>query len=49
METAMGMAFDGLNPAEKFDLIFKHPYSLGRYMAKSFNIRKLKLYKKSNI
>ena len=47
METAMNANFNDLNVTEKFDLelVFKHPYSLGRYMVKSFNTRKSKLYK----
>ncbi len=45
METAMNASFNDLNVTEKFDLVFKHPYSLGRYMVKSFNTRKSKLYK----
>ncbi len=45
METAMKVKFDNLNLAERFEQIFKHPYSLGRYMSKAISIRKTKLYK----
>ncbi len=45
METAMRANFNELSVTDKFNLVFLHPYSLGRYMAKSFNIRKSKLYK----
>ncbi len=45
MQTAMNANFTDLSPTEKFDLIFNHPYILGRYMFNSYNARKAKLYK----
>ena len=45
METAMNIQLDRLNFTEKLEVIFKHPYSLGRYVNRAMNIRKAKLYK----
>ena len=44
LETSIGSSFDNLNLTEKFELVFKHPHSLGRYLRMAMNVRKNKLY-----
>ena len=44
LEIAIGSSFDNLNVTEKFELVFKHPHSLGRYLRMAMNARKNKLY-----
>ena len=45
MQTAMNAQFNTLDLPEKFETIFKHPHSLGKYLNKAMSIRKAKLYK----
>ncbi len=45
METSMTIQLNNLNLSEKFEAIFQHPYSLGKYVNKAMNVRKTKLYK----
>ncbi len=35
-ETSMGTALNTLDVAEKFDLIFRHPHGLGRFLRKQW-------------
>ena len=44
LETAIGLSFDNLNVTEKFELVFQHPHSLGRYLRLAMNARKNELY-----
>ncbi len=44
LETAIGLSFDNLNVTEKFELVFKHPHSLGIYLRLAMNARKNELY-----
>ncbi len=46
-ETATGVNLSNLSLEEKFDVIFKHPHSLGRYVSLSFQKRREILYRKS--
>ncbi len=45
LETAIGTNFSDLSAQEKFDRVFSHPHSLGRYMTLAYRKRREKLYK----
>ncbi len=45
LETGIGADFRNLSTTEKFNLVFQHPYKLGRYIQKAFQKRREQLYK----
>ncbi len=44
LETGIGADFSIMNTTDKFNAVFSHPYMLGRYMEKSYRMRREKLY-----
>ncbi len=44
MSTALNTDFQNLNEPQKFELVFKHPHILGKYMSRAISTRKSKLY-----
>ena len=45
LETAIGVNLANLSNTEKFESVFEHPHSLGRFIYKAFQKRREKLYK----
>ena len=45
LETGIGADFSHMSTVDKFNVVFKHPYKLGRYIENSFRKRREKLYK----
>ncbi len=44
MLASLTVDFDQLSDLQKFELVFKHPFALGKFMSKAINMRKAKLY-----
>ncbi len=44
-EADLGSPLQNMSISEKFNLVFEHPYILGRFMRKAMNMRKDKLYR----
>ncbi len=44
-EADLGSPLQNMSVTEKFDFVFEHPYSLGRFIRKAMNMRKDKLYR----
>ena len=44
MLASLNADFYQLNELQKFELVFKHPFALGKFMSKAISMRKAKLY-----